>query len=255
LNNTAPFVKEYRLPYNLSAVLVVVPAFNEEAAIADVVLNARQAGFNDVLVIDDGSPDRTATKAHQAGAHVLHLPYNLGIGGAVQAGLRFAVEMGYSYVIRLDGDGQHRMEEASKLLRVVQSDEADVAIGSRFLPGQHTYTPPFSRAMGIRWFAAMVSSITRKPAYDTTSGMQALNRQAMIILAQNYPQDYPEVEARILMHKTNLRVKEISARMEPRATGMSSITYLRAIYYLFKVSLATLIAALRQTPRQYLREI
>jgi hypothetical protein len=179
----------------------------------------------------------------------------LGIGGAVQAGLMFAVDMGYSYVIRLDGDGQHRIEEASKLLRFVQEGKVDVAIGSRFLPGQHTYTPPFSRAMGIRWFAAMISSITGKPAYDTTSGMQVLNRRALTILSANYPQDYPEVEARILMHKVGMRVEEISVKMEPRVTGMSSITYLRAIYYLFKVSLATLIAALRRTPRQNAGEI
>jgi hypothetical protein len=109
--------------------------------------------------------------------------------------------------------------------------------------------------MGIRWFAIMTSLITREPAYDTTSGMQALNRRAIRLLAANYPQDYPEVEARILMHKANLRVKEIPVEMRPRAAGVSSITVLRSIYYMFKVSLSTLIAAVRQAPYQEAEEV
>jgi len=242
-------------PHNPAQVLVIIPAYNEEGCIARVVRGVRQRGFNEVLVIDDGSPDRTAFQASQAGAFVLSLPYNLGIGGAVQAGFKFAVDRGYAYVIRLDGDGQHDIGEAMKLLHLVQTGQADVAIGSRFLPGQHTYSPPLSRAMGIRWFAVMVSWITGEAVYDTTSGMQALNRPALTILAENYPQDYPEVEARILLHKARLRVVEVAAKMAPRAAGLSSITYARAIYYMFKVSLATFIAALRQAPRRHSGEV
>lgn len=239
----------------LSRTLVIIPALNEEGNIVRVIANAGQLENADVLVIDDGSHDRTALRARKAGAYVLHLPFNLGIGGAVQAGLKFADEMGYADAIRIDGDGQHDMEEARKLLRVVRQGLADVAVGSRFLPGQHTYRPPLGRAMGIRWFAAMVSLITRQSAYDTTSGMQAMNRRAIRLFARYYPQDYPEVEARILMHKAGLRVRELAVRMQVRTAGASSITSLRSVYYLFKVSLATLIAALRQTPRQEAEEV
>ena len=139
-------------------------------------------------------------------------------------------------------------------MSTVEHAKADVAIGSRFLPGQHNYKPPLSRRMGIRWFAKLISLLTREPAYDTTSGMQALNRKAIEILAENYPQDYPEVEARVLLHKANLRVVEIPARMKPRTAGMSSITYLRAIYYMLKVTLATFLAALREPPDNYSEE-
>ncbi len=236
-------------PNKLTDVLAVVPAYNEEKSINLVVDQVRQAGIPDILVIDDGSTDRTMQVATEAGALVLRLPHNLGIGGAVQAGLKYAVEMGYSYVIRLDGDGQHLVEEIDKLIQEVRMGGTDVAIGSRFLPGQQTYSPPLSRGLGIYWFGKIVTWITRKPAYDTTSGMQALNRRACKILAENYPQDYPEVEARILLHKAKLNVKEVPAKMIPRATGMSSITYLRAIYYAFKVTLATFLASLRKPPK------
>jgi glycosyltransferase involved in cell wall biosynthesis len=255
MDRNAAFLEAFVFPYRLSNVLVVIPAYNEEACVADVVRRVFESGFARALVVDDGSADRTAVEANRAGASVLTLPYNLGIGGAVQAGLKFAVRAGYSYAVRIDADGQHDIREAQKLLRAVQEGEADVAIGSRFIPGHQTYVPPFSRALGIRWFAALVSWIIKTPVYDTTSGMQAMNRRALVILAENYPQDYPEVEARILLNKARLRVIEIPVKMAPRAAGMSSITYMRAIYYMFKVSLATIVAALRRVPRQLPRRL
>jgi glycosyltransferase involved in cell wall biosynthesis len=231
--------------------VVIIPAYNEAACVGDVVRRVRSKGFHDVVVIDDGSTDGTGELAEAAGAYVLSLPYNLGIGGAVQAGLKFVRQLGYQYVVRLDADGQHDIQEAEKLLANVQDGSLDVAIGSRFIPGFQTYDPPLSRMMGIRWFAWLVSRITGTRAYDTTSGMQALNRRALNILAQLYPQDYPEVEARVLLHKAGLRVAEVPVAMAPRAAGMSSITYMKAIYYMFKVSLATLLAALRRFPRSF----
>jgi len=254
IDEQTAFLKAFVWDTDLSQVLVIIPAYNEEACIGDVVRNVRESGLTNVLVVDDGSADRTAAEARKAGAYAMSLTYNLGIGGAVQAGLKFALEMGYQYVVRLDGDGQHQVEEALKLLRLVQSGDADVAVGSRFFPGQHTYRPPLSRAIGIRWFATLISLITRRPAYDTTSGMQAINRAALTILANNYPQDYPEVEARVLLHKARLTVLEVPVHMRPRAAGMSSITMFGAVYYVFKVSLATLIAAMRQAPRRYAEE-
>ena len=243
-------MRELIQPQARSQILTIIPAYNEEACIADVVHDVRQSGYVDVLVVDDGSSDLTAIEADRAGAYILQLPFNLGIGGAVQAGFKFALEMGYEYVIRLDGDGQHKIEESAKLLRMVQVGEADVAIGSRFFPNQHTYTPSLSRKIGIRWFAILVSLLTGTPAYDPTSGMQALNRRALRFLAVNYPQDYPEVEARILMHKAHLHIIEVPVNMEPRKTGQSSITLFRAIYYVLKVSLATLITKVRQISYQ-----
>lgn len=242
-------MNELDLLYDRSPILAIVPAYNEEDSIAEVVRDINKHGIQDVLVIDDGSIDNTALIARRAGADVLNLPFNLGIGGAVQAGLKYADKGGYHSVIRLDGDGQHIIEEAGSLLQEVNDGKADVVIGSRFNPGNHTYEPPLSRRIGIRWFAVMISFITRRPAYDATSGMQALNRKAIRILARNYPQDYPEVEARVLLHKANLRVIEVPIKMKPRTTGVSSINYPRAIYYMFKVSLATFLAALRRPPR------
>lgn len=236
-----------------SQVLVIVPGFNEEGNIGRVIEQIHAHNLGEVLVIDDGSRDRTANAAQEAGAMVLRLPFNLGIGGAVQAGLKYAAEAGYGYVLRLDGDGQHRADEAGKLLQTVMSGEADVAVGSRFLPKQHTYRPPLVRRIGIIWFSAMVSFFTRNTIYDATSGMQAFNRRAIVLLADDYPQDFPEVESRILMHKLNLKAVEISTRMEPRQVGQSSITWLKSIYYIFKVSLGTFLGALRKAPR-YFRE-
>jgi glycosyltransferase involved in cell wall biosynthesis len=230
-------------------VLVIIPAYNEEGSIGEVVRQVYHHEVGDVLVVDDASADQTAQKARNAGAQVIRLPFNLGIGGAVQAGFKFAVEMVYPFVIRIDGDGQHRVDELKDILEVVRQGKADVAIGSRFLPGQHTYKPPPSRAMGIRWFAALIRLITHEPVYDPTSGMQALNGRAVSILARDYPQDYPEVEARVLLKKGNLVVVEVPAKMEPRTTGNSSITYVRAIYYMIKVSLATILTSLRENPK------
>ncbi len=239
------------------AVLVIIPAYNEAKNIGAVISDVRQHApcaaedSADILVIDDGSTDVTATVARRSGAYVLSLPYNLGIGGAVQAGFKFAVKMGYSYVVRVDGDGQHSAAHIPRLLGMVQRDEADVVIGSRFCPGSITYCPPLARKLGIRFFSLLASLITGQSVYDPTSGMQCLNKRALQVLAGQYPQDYPEVEARVLLHKARLRVVEVPARMRPRAAGNSSITNLRSIYYMLKVTLATLIAALRQEP-QYL---
>jgi glycosyltransferase involved in cell wall biosynthesis len=230
--------------------LVIIPAFNEEESLERVVTEVQESRLGDILVIDDGSFDRTAAVAFAQGARVARLPFNLGIGAAVQTGFKYALKLGYGFVLRVDGDGQHAISEAKPLLELVQEGVADVAIGSRFLPGQHTYSPPASRALGIRWFSNLVSTLTGEAAYDTTSGMQAVNRRACRVLAAHYPQDYPEVEARILLHKAGLKVIEVTAHMAPRKGGMSSITYVRAIYYALKVTLATVLAAMRRAPRQ-----
>jgi glycosyltransferase involved in cell wall biosynthesis len=230
---------------------VIVPAYNEQENIGHVVREIKQqAGYADILVINDGSSDATGEMAQRSGASVLNLPYNLGIGGAVQAGIKFAWNYGYPFVVRLDGDGQHNPADIPRLLGAVMQGRADVAIGSRFCEKKETYRPSFARRLGIRMFCLLVSVLVGYRVNDTTSGLQCMNLEAMKHFVRYYPQDYPEVEAHVLMHKVDLKVIEIPVVMRPREAGVSSINSLRSIYYAFKVSLATLIAALQVEPRQ-----
>jgi glycosyltransferase involved in cell wall biosynthesis len=224
-------------------IVAVVPAHDEEAAIAGVVGEIRAFDPSiDVVVVDDGSSDGTAAVAASAGAAVVRLPYNLGIGGAVQTGFRYALEHGYDVAVRLDGDGQHDAAELAKLLEPLERDEADVVTGSRFRGADGEYAPPLGRRLGISWFARLVSLLSGQRVTDTTSGFQALNRRGIALFARDYPSDYPEVEATVLLLKHRLRLVEVSVRMREREHGSSSITFLRSVYYAFKVTLALLVA-------------
>ena len=229
------------------SVIAIVPAHNEEAAIGGVVdaIRAYDASF-DVVVIDDGSVDATAAVAAAHGAAVVRLPFNLGIGGAVQTGFKYALANGYQFAVRLDGDGQHDPAELGKLLRPVRDGEADIVTGSRFLRGDGDYRPPFSRRIGITWFAKVVSLLTRQRVTDTTSGFQALNHLGIALFAGDYPSDYPEVEAIVLVFKHRLRLAEEPVLMREREHGESSITFLRSVYYMLKVTLALLVAMVRK---------
>ncbi len=231
-------------------ILAVIPAYNEQGAIGQVVTDVLDAvPHADILVIDDGSTDMTAEVARDAGATVVQHPINLGIGGTVQTGLKFARRMGYDYIIRLDGDGQHNAADIPKLLDVVISGEADVAIGSRFLDKKQLEMHiPFVRRIGIRFFATEVGLITRRPATDTTSGFMAMNYRAVQVLANYLPQDYPEVEGRVILHKAGLATAEVQVRMRERVAGVSSIDSWQSIYYSLKVSVAVLMTALKDVP-------
>jgi glycosyltransferase involved in cell wall biosynthesis len=227
--------------------VAVVPARNEEDAVGRVVdeLRAFDPGL-DVVVIDDGSEDATAERAAAAGAAVVRLPYNLGIGGAVQTGFKYALEHGYETVLRLDGDGQHDPAQIPNLLGPLERGEADVVVGSRFAAGAGEYRAPFARRAGIRWFAHLVSLLTRQKLTDTTSGFQAVNAQAIRLFAADYPHDYPEVEAAVMVVRHRLRIMEVPATMRGRETGRSSITLLRSLYYAVKVTLALVIGVVRR---------
>lgn len=227
-------------------VLAIIPAYNEEKTIRWVVSRVHKTVPEaDVLVIDDGSTDDTYREARLAGAFVVRHPFNLGIGGAVQTGLKFAQQGGYDFVLRLDGDGQHDPHDILPLLASLRSRQADVVIGSRFLDGGGNASLPILRHLGIRLFALEVRLLTGTQATDTTSGYMAINRRAVEILVSHIPQDYPEVESRIILHKAGLTTQEVPTRMHARRAGVSSIDSWRSLYYAFKVTLAVLIAAIK----------
>jgi glycosyltransferase involved in cell wall biosynthesis len=226
--------------------IAIVPAYNEEAAIGGVVdgIRAFDPEF-DVLVVDDGSHDGTAAVARRHGARVVRLPYNLGIGGAVQTGFRYAHEHRYDLAARVDGDGQHDPAELAGLIDAVSGGRADICVGSRFA-GSDGYRSSRTRRVGIRILARVLSLLTRQRVTDTTSGFQVLNRKAIALFAADYPHDYPEVEAALMLHKHRLRLVEVPVTMRERSAGVSSITALRSIYYMVKVMLAILVGAMRR---------
>ncbi|UGS38753.1 Polyprenol monophosphomannose synthase [Capillimicrobium parvum] len=232
--------------------VAVVPAYNEAATVGDVVRRIHaDAPEWDVVVVDDGSTDSTADIAKAAGARVLRLPFNLGIGGAVQAGFTFAREHGYDVMAQVDGDGQHDPAELSKLVDYMRTHpELDVVCGSRFLlsGGDHRYPAPISRRTGIHIFAFLLSRFVRQPISDPTSGFRIYNRRAIRLFATDYPHDYPEVEAILMLHHHRLRMEEIPVRMYARGGGVSSISSGKSAYYMVKVLLALFVGLFRRRP-------
>jgi glycosyltransferase involved in cell wall biosynthesis len=226
----------------------VVPAYNEAASIRSVVAEIRAADPEFEVVVD-GSSDGTAELARSAGATVLSLPYNLGIGAAVQTGLQYALARDFDVAVQIDGDGQHDSQELAVLLAPVLAGEADIAVGTRFA-GERRYRPSFARRIGIALFAGLVSLIVRQRVTDTTSGFRAMNRRGIRLFATDYPHDYPEVEATVLVYRHGLRMVEVPVAMRQRETGRSSITAFRSLYYMGKVSLALFVGLLRPRPAQ-----
>ncbi|GJM45234.1 MAG: glycosyl transferase family 2 [Gemmatimonadota bacterium] len=228
-------------------VLAIVPAFNEADSVADVVREIRATELADVIVVNDGSTDDTARIAREAGARVLDLPINLGIGGAVQSGYLFAERNGYDVAIQVDGDGQHIAGEIPRLLAPLQSGDADVVLGSRYVE-KTSYQSPLARRAGMILFSAVVTVVTGQRLRDTTSGFRAMGRAAIGYLAHHYPQDYPEVEALVLLRRAGFRVTEVACRFRDRTGGTSSITAARSAYYVVKVLLAIFVGLFRSVP-------
>lgn len=231
--------------------LAIVPALNEVGAIAHTVAEIRQhAPDFAVLVVDDASTDATAAQAMAAGAKVLRMPFNLGIGGAMQAGYLYARDYGYDIAVQVDGDGQHDPRHIHALLdRLQSSPEVNMVTGSRFLDSRaEGYRSSASRRVGIRLFAGVISLISHQRVTDPTSGFRMTDRRAIELFARDYPHDYPEVEAIMLMHAHRLRSCEIPVQMRPRTTGSSAISTIQAGYYMVKVLLALSIGVFRARP-------
>ncbi len=230
--------------------LAVVPAFNEAATVGGVVerLHEVRPDF-DVLVIDDGSLDDTAALAERAGARVLRHPYNLGIGGAVQSGFLFASEQRYDHVVQVDGDGQHEPGEIDRLFAVMdEHPEVDVVCGSRFLSPDMRYPAPFSRRTGIHVFALLLSRLVDGRVSDPTSGFRLYNRRAIKLFARDYPHDFPEVEAVLMLHHHRLRMLETPVLMYSRGGGASSLNAGKSAYYMVKVLLSLFVGLARRRP-------
>ncbi|MCL5023594.1 MAG: glycosyltransferase family 2 protein [Nitrospirae bacterium] len=229
-------------------ILVVVPAYNEEGCIRGVLEDLREhfpAG--DLVVINDGSRDGTSAASKSLGAKVIDLPYNLGIGGAMQTGFLYALSEGYDAVVQFDGDGQHSAEEIPKIFRPFEQGKADLVVGSRFL-SDSGFTSSIQRRLGSKILSFVVSTLVGKRLTDTTSGFRVYGGRAIDFFSSVYPEDYPEVEALILAHKKGLKIEEVAARMAPRVAGKSSITVPRAIYYMVKVLLAIFVDLLKKFP-------
>lgn len=222
--------------------LAIVPAYNESATIVAVLDALRRHAPNfDAVVVDDGSNDGTDRLASDAGAIVLRLPFNVGIGGAVQTGFVYAREHGYRFLAQVDGDGQHDSMEIERLIAAMEREDVDVVCGSRFLAEERSYQATIARRAGIRLFALLLSRIVGTHVSDPTSGFRLYNRRAIELFAQEYPHDYPEVEAVALLHRHRLRMCEVPVRMFTRGGGVSSIGAANACYYMVKVLLALFI--------------
>jgi len=231
--------------------LAIVPAHNEADAITATIGAIHQhAPDFDVLVIDDGSTDATAKRASAAGATVLRLPFNLGIGGAMQTGYIYASENDYEVAVQVDGDGQHDPRYIRALLDHLQSDpKLNMVTGSRFLDSDGDgHRSSATRRVGIRVFSQVVSRITGRRVTDPTSGFRMTDRRGIELFARDYPHDYPEVEAILLMHAHRLGSCEIPVLMRPRLTGSSAISSTQSVYYMVKVLLAVFVALFRARP-------
>ena len=223
--------------------LVIIPAYNEEGAILDTIRNLKKNNEGvDYIIIDDCSKDNTLKICKENNLNVIHLPVNLGIGGAVQTGYKYAYENNYDIAIQMDADGQHDAKYISALIQKVE-EGYDLVIGSRFIEKQG-FQSTFVRRMGINLYSFIIKLFTKKVIKDTTSGYRAVNSKIIKMFARSYPVDYPEPETNAYIAKNNFKIVELPMEMKTRDTGSSSITPIKSIYYAAKVGLAVMLACI-----------
>ena len=233
-------------------ILVIVPTFNEGGNIKRTLEEIRRAPLPlDIIVVDDGSSDDTRREAISSGEQVISLPFNLGIGAAVQTGLLYARHYSYSAAVRVDGDGQHDIRYLEALLKPVLNQDADLVIGSRFIPPFLGYRSSFVRRVGIHFFANLISGMIRARITDPTSGFQAFSLRAIDVFARNYPHDFPEPESIVSAKRAGLRIQEVPVQMRKRVAGQSSIRYLVTLYYMIKVTFAIFINMIKKNGGGY----
>jgi glycosyltransferase involved in cell wall biosynthesis len=225
--------------------LIIIPAFNEQAAIGNVIREVQAVlPGTPILVIDDCSVDGTRVLAKYAGAGVLSMPHHLGLGGCVQAGYKLAFELGYDYVVRIDGDGQHDPAYIPAILEALKTSNCDMVIGSRFYNGDGAHTN-WARAIGIHLFRLVLRPILGKPVHDPTSGFVGVKRSALEVFSRSFPLEYPEIEALVVLQRKRFTFQEVPCRMRPRQGGRSSITPVKSLYYLVHVLLGVFVNVLR----------
>lgn len=225
-------------------VLLIIPAYNEEDCILQVVRNIEASSY-DYIIINDGSTDSTLQICEENNLNFLNLSRNLGIGGAVQAGHKYALKNGYDVDIQVDGDGQHDISYVPRLLDQI-ANGADLVIGSRFLATTGGFQSTFLRRVGIKWLSFLIRALYKSKITDPTSGFRASGKRAMELFSRTYPIDYPEPESIAEALNQNLNVKEVSVNMNERAGGSSSIKALSSVYYMIKVSLAIIICSMEK---------
>ena len=222
--------------------LIIIPAYNEASNIKNVVnsIKIKAADF-DYIIINDGSTDNTEEICKNEGFNYLSLPVNLGIGGAVQTGYRYALENKYDIAVQIDGDGQHDCKDLDRLLEELNKNQLNMVIGSRFI-SRKGFQSSFMRRLGIVYFSSLIKALTKVKVTDPTSGFRMCDRNVIEIFAREYPTDYPEPESIVTIIRKGLSVGEVEANMKERQGGVSSINSMKAVYYMIKVTLAILIS-------------
>ena len=240
-----------------NGILILIPAFNEQETIGQVIKNIRKADKEiDILVVDDGSTDNTAINAKNAGTQVITLAFNMGYGVALQTGYKYAFERGYNYLVQLDADGQHDPDYIPELIKMVIAGEADFVVGSRFLKKQapknknlHRYKPSPIRKTGIRLFAFMITQLVGQRVTDPTSGYQAFNRRVIKLFIQDFfPCDYPDADVILMINRAGFTFKEIPMTMYENSNKKSMHSGMKPVYYVFKMFLSVFLTMLRKKP-------
>lgn len=224
-------------------VCIIVPAYNEEETIAKVIKSIRSVNKKfRIVVVNDGSVDKTLQEAYKTKSDVINLPFNLGIGGAVQTGLFYAKENFCEYAIQVDADGQHNPQDILKLLK--NSTESDLVIGSRYIKSTK-YKPTFLRLLGVKIFSQLIFWTCGKRVHDSTSGYRLFNKRAIDFFCRYYPQEFPEPRSIVALLKNGYKINEVSVEMRERSGGKSSVGWFYSIYLMISISISILVESIK----------